>query len=332
MDAAKGHGSSPHDADAQFRAAGERLAHADSPHAFASSVALVEAAASEGHPEATCLLATLEAVGAGRQPDWHRSFDYLQLAAERGSPSAGGQLRLLSRMEGCSSEPGGGTAPDWGELRRRIDPERLLRVPGRTALTERPRLRVFEGFASPAECRWIIAKLRPKLAPAMIWDDATGLGKVDPARTGCAVELRLTEMDVVIEAVRARIAIATHLPEPIFEVPQVMHYSVGQEFTPHHDFLDPGQPGPAADIARRGQRMGTFLIYLNEDFAGGETEFPRAGLSYRGRTGDALFFANVTPDGRPDPLTLHAGRPPTQGEKWIFSQWIRDRLPGPPPC
>ena len=145
-----------------------------------------------------------------------------------------------------------------------------------------------------------------------------------------AVELRLPDMDVVTEVLRARISVAARLPEPVFEVPQVMHYSVGQEFKPHHDFLDPKHIGHSADLARRGQRVGTFLIYLNDDFEGGETEFPRAGISYRGRIGDALFLANVTPDGRPDPLTLHAGRPPTRGEKWVFSQWIRGRPPATP--
>jgi hypothetical protein len=109
-----------------------------------------------------------------------------------------------------------------------------------------------------------------------------------------------------------------------------MQYAVGQEFRPHHDFLDPNQPGTAADLARRGQRVATFLIFLNDDFEGGETAFPKAGISHRGRTGDALFFANITPDGAPDPLTLHAGKPPTSGEKWIFSQWIRDRSPAMP--
>jgi len=177
----------------------------------------------------------------------------------------------------------------------------------------------------------VIARLRPRLAPAMVWDEVSGLGKIDPVRSNSAVELRLPEMDVAIEALRARISVATRLPEPIFEIPQVMHYAVGQEFRPHHDFLDPQERGHAADLARRGQRIGTFLIYLNDDFEGGETEFPPAGLSHRGRTGDALFFANVTPDGRPDPLTVHAGRPPAKGEKWIFSQWIRDRVPAPPP-
>ena len=76
---------------------------------------------------------------------------------------------------------------------------------------------------------------------------------------------------------------------------------------------------------RRGQRIVTFLLYLNEGFAGGETDFPDAGLRFKGKTGDAIFWANVDALGQPEPLTRHAGLPPTSGEKWILSQWIRGR-------
>lgn len=306
------------EAEARFATGAGLLGNPAGAGDFARGSALVEAAAAKGHAGAAAMLATLEAIGAGRRRDWDRAFDHLVTAAERGSEEARAQLRLL----------GGAATDQWQALRDAIDVGRLLAVPRRRALSETPRMRVFPGFATEAECRWVIDKLRPRLAPAMVWDDRTGLGKVDPDRSSSAVELRLPEMDVVIEALRARISVATGLPEAIFEVPQVMHYSVGQEFRPHHDFLDPQQPGPAADIARRGQRIGTFLLYLNEDFEGGETEFPKAGISYRSRAGDALFFTNVTRDGRPDPLTLHAGKPPTRGEKWILSQWIRDRTPG----
>jgi hypothetical protein len=296
------------DPEGQYALGTGLLARPDSRQSFAQGAALIEAAAAQGHAEATCLLATMEAIGAGRQQDWSRAFDQLRRAAELGSDQAAGQLRLLARD---------GARPEIAAL---------LRVPERRALSERPRLRVFDGFATTAECRWVMTRFRPRLGPALVWDEASGLGKVDPSRTSRAVELWLTEMDVVTEVLRARIAAATGLPEAIFEVPQVMHYSVGQEFHRHHDYLDP--EGLAVEVAQRGQRIGTFLIYLNDDFEGGETEFPDAGLSYRGRTGDALFFANVLPDGRPDPLSIHAGRPPTRGEKWILSQWIRDRVPG----
>ncbi|MBV8685749.1 MAG: 2OG-Fe(II) oxygenase [Alphaproteobacteria bacterium] len=296
------------DVEARFALGARLAAHPDSPSAFARGAAMIAEAAEGGHAAATAMLATIEAIGANRAQDWGKAFALLRRAAGLGSPEAGAQLRLLG--EG--------------------DVAALLRVPERVAYSERPRLRVFPGFASAAECRWVTAKLRPRLAPALVYDGESGVGRLDPSRDSSAVELRLEEMDVVIEVLRARIAAATGLPEAIFEVPQVMHYSVGQQFTPHHDFFDPALPGHRADLARRGQRIGTFLIYLNDDFEGGETDFPKAGLSYRGGIGDALFFANVLPDGRPDPLTLHWGKPPTRGEKWIFSQWIRDRVPGPP--
>jgi hypothetical protein len=134
-------------------------------------------------------------------------------------------------------------------------------------------------------------------------------------------------MDVVVEILRARISAATRLPVPIFEPTQVLHYAVGERFKPHHDFLDINVPGFADHIRRFGQRIATVLVYLNGDYQGGETVFPKIGLSYRGRTGDALFFTNVDRSGHGDPLTMHAGTPPTSGEKWVFSQWIRDRLP-----
>jgi hypothetical protein len=303
--------------DAQF-ALGARALAGNRPEDFRKGVELIEAAASNRHGEALAMLATLEAIGAGRRRDWGRALRQLEAAADCGSADASAQLRLLA----------GGNEDDGRRPSERIDMARLLRAPDRIALSETPRMRVFEGFATPAECHWLIDRLGPRLGPAMVWDEGSGRGKVDPSRTSSAVELRLPEMDVAAAVLRARIAEATMLPETIFEVPQVMRYSVGQEFVPHHDFLDPEQPGPASDIARRGQRIGTFLIYLNDDYEGGQTEFPKAGLSFRGRTGDALFFTNVTRDGRADPLTLHAGRPPTRGEKWVFSQWIRDRPPG----
>jgi prolyl 4-hydroxylase len=278
--------------------------------------AMVETQA-QSESEANTLLqqATLEAMGAGRPQNWERAFDLLEQAAHDGSTHARDQLRLLARNGG----------DNWAGLRASIDLPALLDVPQKISLSDRPRVRTMRGFATPDECNWVIRRLRDRLGPAMVWDSEHNVGKLDPARTSSAVELGVAEMDVVTELLRARISVATGLPEPIFESPQIMQYNVGQEFRPHYDHLDPDQPGNAADIARRGQRIATFIIFLNEDYDGGETEFPQIGIAHRGRTGDALFFANVTADRVPDPLTLHAGRPPTRGEKWIFSQWIRDR-------
>jgi len=134
-------------------------------------------------------------------------------------------------------------------------------------------------------------------------------------------------MNLLTEVIRQRISAGTRLPVPLFEPSQVLHYAVGQRFEPHHDFLDPTNSAYHDSLARFGQRIATFLIYLNDGYEGGETSFLKIRMTYRAKQGDALFFANVRQDGSPDPTTLHAGLPPTSGEKWVFSQWIRDQFP-----
>jgi hypothetical protein len=74
-----------------------------------------------------------------------------------------------------------------------------------------------------------------------------------------------------------------------------------------------------------GQRATTVLIYLNEGYEGGETEFPELDWRFKGKPGDALVFWNLTPAGEPDQRTQHAGLPPTSGEKWLYSKWVRER-------
>ena len=296
------------DAQAQFDLAAQLFKDL-TPESFPRAIALTEAAAASGHADAICQLATIEAIGAGRPRSFEKAMQLLVQASELGSMHAAKQLQLLGW-------PGG------------RDVQSLFATPPKEALSDSPRILAIRGFTPPPVCDWIIQRSGEKLGPAMIWDEQSGTGRRDPVRTNSSLELRLTDMDVVLAVERARISAATRLPEMIFETPQVMRYTVGQEFKLHHDYLDPRVPGHAIDIERRGQRIGTFLVYLNDEFGGGETDFPEAGVSFRGEKGDALFFTNVGRDGAPDVRSMHAGRPPSSGEKWILSQWIRDRAPG----
>ena len=63
----------------------------------------------------------------------------------------------------------------------------------------------------------------------------------------------------------------------------------------------------------------------NDDFDGGDLDFPLVGERVKGREGDAVYFAHVDGQGRPERLSLHAGMPIKRGEKYVFSQWIHDR-------
>ena len=279
------------------------------------AISLIDAAADRNDPVALERKALLEAVGCGRAQSWDRALDCLAIAAELGSERAREQLNILAR--------GAREQSDWGRIRSGISIEKLLEIPQKYAVSDAPRLRTIKGFASTEECLWLVGRARDRVRPALV---VTPGGKQtrNPSRTNSGIDFQLVDMDVVIEVVRARISAATHLPLPLFETSQVLHYAPGQEFKAHHDYFDLENPGHVEQL-KSGQRIATFLIYLNDGYSGGETAFPRAQLTFRGDIGDALFIANVERSGRPDPMTLHAGTPPASGEKWIFSQWIRDK-------
>lgn len=289
--------------------------------------AIVEAAECGG-AEAAALLAVLAGAGVTMPQDWNMSLNCLRLAAERGWQPARDQLVILSSDRALADRAATSTDIDvWKRLSEAVEVAAWITPPRKIIVSEEPRVRRIEGFASPRVCQWIIGRAQGRLVRAHIYGSKDGGPQLSGTRTNTETDFNIVEADLVLLLLRARIAEATDLPTAAMELTKVLHYSPGEEFELHHDYLDPAQPGLASEIAARGQRLATFLVYLNEDFAGGETVFPKLGLRHRGATGSALYFANVDVQNKPDPRTLHAGLAPLSGEKWLLSQWIRDRLP-----
>ncbi len=271
------------------------------PHALAE-------AADAGDPDAAHRLAVLAGMGLGVPQDWRAALERLAQAAGLGHPTAERQLALLSSGAG-------------------VDMAAWLSPPAPRMLRQGPAIFAIEGFLPHAACDWLKDRAEAVTEPALIYDHETGEGRRESVRTNAAAQFDLQRMDVVLAVVRERIARAAGLPVPGLEWTQVLHYAVGQTFDWHVDWLDPAVPGYAADLGARGQRIATCLVFLNDDFEGGETAFEAGGLRHRGRKGDALLWANTLPDGSIDRRTRHAGLPPTKGEKWVLSQWLRGRAP-----
>jgi prolyl 4-hydroxylase len=273
------------------------------------------AAVKAGNGEAAHLLAVFIAAGVGFKADWQVALNALLHSAEHGWTPAQRELQLLS----------GETGTDWTRLRAKIDIPAWLRSPPALPLLAEPRIFTVGNFASPAVCDWLIALSRPHMKPAMTYDPASGGTHYESSRTNSACHLVLPLSDLVVAFIRARMASVTGLSLSWFEITTFLHYLPGQVFAPHHDYLDDSLPGYASEVADHGQRVLTFLLYLNDDFEGGETEFPLAGIRHKGAKGDALFFWNVHRDGALDEKTLHAGLPPSFGEKYLLSQWVRNK-------
>lgn len=273
-------------------------------------------------------LAIRAASGVGMPHDLGAALRHLQQAAEHGSRLAQAELAALVGNWRLAREVLAGKALREGmaeRLRAAVDLAAWQRLPHGEPFSEAPRIAVVRGFMSAEICDWLIRLGTPYLCEAEVFDAGSGDPSPYVGRTNRSAELLLARTDAVLAFVRSRIAALANVPIEGLEPSQVLHYEVGQEFRPHHDFFDVGIPAHAREVAERGQRALTVLVYLNERYEGGHTAFPHLGRSFKGRKGDALVFWNVGEDGAPDPRTLHAGTAPTRGEKWLFSQWIRIR-------
>ncbi|MDB6009670.1 MAG: hypothetical protein JWL65_1920, partial [Gammaproteobacteria bacterium] len=213
----------------------------------------------------------------------------------------------------------------WRSLAADIDLARWQSSPAALELSLDPQVRTFEGFISASVCQWIIDQARGRLVRARVYDAANTKDLISVTRTNSAATRNLAEVELLDLLLQARMSAACRIPMRNMEAPAVLHYAIGEQITDHFDFVDPDTPNYAQELARNGQRVVTFLVYLNDDYEGGVTGFPTLGFSHKGRRGEGLYFVNALPDMRPDLRMLHTGSPPTRGEKWIVSQFIRSR-------
>lgn len=272
------------------------------------------AAAHAGINDAALLAAAVSGIGFGCERDFGAAINWLVLAAERGDARAQTQLRLLSGQAG----------DNWRALGDAIDISAWLAPRTTKLVVDAPRIGVSEGFLNAPTCAWLIERAAPLQAQSLVYDPTTGRAAAHDARSNSAATFSLLELDMPLILIRERIAATMRVPVAHLERIAVFHYTAGQTFADHYDYLEPS-PQLQAEIARRGQRPLTFLIYLNDAFEGGETHFIALDKKLRGAPGDALFFYNVDESGAPDPRTHHAGAPPSSGEKWLLSQFIRDK-------
>lgn len=186
-----------------------------------------------------------------------------------------------------------------------------------------PNIVVLGGFLDEDACRDLIDLARPRMNRSSVVHHAEGV-RIDETRTSSGCHFRCGEVALVAD-IEQRIAELTGTPPENGEGLQVLHYLPGQHYVPHWDYFPPESPS-SADIVRPelgGQRVATFIAYLNTVPLGGETEFPRAGVKVAAVQGNACFFSYRTADGQLDPLTLHSGNAVIDGEKWIAVKWLR---------
>jgi len=206
-----------------------------------------------------------------------------------------------------------GMSPEDAERALDIRRVRLERFP-----SERIELYTAEGFLEPEECEALIAIIRDQLRPSTVSSEA-GHGQ-SAFRTSRTCDLTGGEPEV--RALDDKICGAMGIDPSLAEPSQGQFYDITQEFKPHTDYFEPYEL-ERNSTPTLGQRTWTFMIYLNDVEAGGETAFVNLGLVIPPKAGTAVLWNNLRADGSPNYDTLHHGMPVKAGNKAIITKWFR---------
>jgi prolyl 4-hydroxylase len=312
------------DVEATTRLAKRIIVGDRAPQLRRQGIDLLKDAVNRGGAEAAERLAVVFATGVAGDPDWRSALRMMALAADRGWVPARRQLEVLATIGGSKS-PTSTPAHSPQAVAENLDLQEMLVPEPGAVIHDDPRVCVFPGFIAASICSWLIESARNRLERALVYDVVNQTDFAGETRTNSAATFHMMNADLVHLLVQTRIAAACGQPVAHLEAPTILHYAIGETIGDHYDFVDPDHPAYADEIRIRGTRIITFLVYLNADYEGGETVFPRLDLSHSGQLGDGMYFVNALADGRADVRTLHNGRPPVTGEKWIFSQFVRNR-------
>jgi prolyl 4-hydroxylase len=187
-----------------------------------------------------------------------------------------------------------------------------------------PDVVLLDNFMTHDECDAFCELSKSTLTKSTVVDDATGAHVGHEHRTSMGTYFTLGQNDLV-KKIETRIAEITGTPVPNGEGIQILNYAGGGEYRPHFDYF-PDNTGGRVHTAKSGQRTITVIMYLNDVKAGGATILPDIRLSVYPKKGSALYFSYVNSKGQVDPTTLHGGSPVVDGEKWIATKWIRERV------
>jgi prolyl 4-hydroxylase len=174
-------------------------------------------------------------------------------------------------------------------------------------------------FLTHEECNKIIELSNGKLFPSKIYTQNEDLLSND---SRISQQCWLTDDNPVIKNISERIKQFTNTTGKQEQL-QVVNYPKGGFFSPHYDACEGDEEYCSRMNSSDGPRLLTVLLYLNDNFEGGETVFPKINKSVKPEKGKAVIFRNVDKNGVIITQALHGGEPIKSGEKWIANKWIR---------
>ncbi|XP_017058719.1 prolyl 4-hydroxylase subunit alpha-2 isoform X2 [Drosophila ficusphila] len=186
-----------------------------------------------------------------------------------------------------------------------------------------PYIVLYHNVLSDGEIEKLQRMSEPFLERSKIFTHDGGSTQVSPTRTADGVWLphMNTELEdrLILSRIALRIRDITGLKLGRGGLMQFVKYGFGGHIKPHHDYFDFKLP----NLEPTGDRIATFLFYLNNVLHGGATAFTELNIAVQPQKGSALFWYNM--DGQSfdfDDLTFHGACPLISGTKMVLTRWI----------
>ena len=178
-------------------------------------------------------------------------------------------------------------------------------------------LKQYPNFLSEENCKVIISLGEPDLERAGVLGAQYADFRI--------AETKFFNPDIpALKKIREVVAQKTGIPIENQEPMSLIKYQVGGLFKAHHDCFHKTADYYEGCMRQGGQRIKTCLIYLNEDFEGGQTEFPKMKYKLQPKTGLMVVWDNTDVNGEIIQESEHAGLPVISGVKYLISIWIRE--------
>lgn len=190
---------------------------------------------------------------------------------------------------------------------------------------------IVEKFLSPQQCRELLSLAESLEGERFKLRDLTWnlTDKLDPTRVCDLMKLGDSQKvldDLVARAFEEQILPGTGQRIDWYEEPQLLRYTSGGFYHYHVDAYDPVPGGKAWRKAI--DRDISMLIYLNDNFNGGELEFKRFSYFLQPRAGMLVWFPS-------DIRYEHMAKPVTNGYRYAIVSWaaasgverVRDERP-----
>lgn len=167
-----------------------------------------------------------------------------------------------------------------------------------------------DNFISDNDCEYLIRTYKDKAARSITENG------IHESRTSSTYFL--SDSDATVKYIKQKVSDYLNVPLTHIENIQFLKYQKGEQYKYHNDYFQ------GTNIPN--QRVHTILIYLNtlqpED--GGETSFYYHKLKITPKKGMAVWFRNMSEDGKLVTESLHSGEPiKTDTIKYALNVWTR---------